>query len=79
MVAVAQELPADAEDHRPVTRHQGGEGGLAGGVAPRGEPVEELPVGQPGDRAAVKSDSICRTTEPDARSRHDRWLALPPS
>ena len=51
---VAQELPADAQHHRPVPGHQRGEGGLAGGVAPRGEPLEELPVGEPRHRAALE-------------------------
>jgi hypothetical protein len=47
-------LPADIEDHRPVPSDQGGEGSLAGGILLRGETLEELPVGEPGDRAAVE-------------------------
>ena len=53
VVAVAQELTADTEHHRAVPRHQGREGRLAG-VALRGEPLQELPVGKAGDRAAVE-------------------------
>ncbi len=45
MVPVAQELPADAQHHRPVTGHQRGEGGLACGITARDEPVEELAIG----------------------------------
>ena len=65
MVVVAQELPADAQDHRPVARHQGGEGGLAGRLAAGGEPLEELAVGEPGDRAALEE----RPELPDQRWR----------
>ena len=54
MVAVAEELPADAQHHRPVARHQRGEGGLAGVIAAGREPLEELAVGEPGDRAALE-------------------------
>ncbi len=55
MLNVAQELPADAQNHRPVPAHQGGEGGLAGRLTPAGgEPLEELPVGEPGHRAALE-------------------------
>ncbi len=54
MVAVAQDLAADVQDHRPVTRHQGGEGGFAAGIAPVVEPLEELAVGQTDDGTAVE-------------------------
>ena len=54
MVLVAKELPADAQDHRAVSGHQCGEGRLAGVVASGDEAVEELAVGQAGDRAAVE-------------------------
>ena len=55
MLHVAQELAADAQHHRPVPAHQGGEGGLAGRLAPAGgEPLQELPVGEPGHRAALE-------------------------
>ena len=78
MVPVAQELAADAQDHGPVPRHQRGEGGFAGGIAPRGEPLEELAVGQPGDGAAVEE----RLDLPDDRTRcqmrHARGLSMRP-
>ena len=54
MVPIAQQLAANAEHHRAVTYYQGGERRLAGRVAPRGEPVQQLPIGHAGDRAAVK-------------------------
>ena len=55
MLQVAQELPADAQDHRPVPAHQGGERGLAGRLTPPGgEPLQELPVSKPGHRAALE-------------------------
>jgi hypothetical protein len=46
-VAVVENPPADAQDHRPVTRRQGLEGRL---VRPLREPPEQLAVRQPGDR-----------------------------
>ena len=54
MVQVAEELPADVQDHRPVPAHQRGERRLAGGIAPRDEPLQELPVGQSGNRTALE-------------------------
>ncbi len=54
MMVIAQELPADAQHHRPVPRHDRGEGGLIGRLAPRGEPLEQLAVGEPGGRAALE-------------------------
>ena len=55
MLRVAQELPADAQDHRPVPRHQRGESGLAGRFTPAGGvPLQELPVRKPGHRAALE-------------------------
>ena len=78
MVPVAQELMAEAQDHRPVPSHQGGEGGFAGGIAASVKPLEELPVGQPGDGAAIKkSDSICRTTDGDAATPCPGSLCTP--
>ena len=75
MVPVAQELPADVQDHRPVPRHQRGEGGLAGGIAPVVEPLDELAVGQPGDGAAVEE----RPDLPDHRwCCHGRHAVRPP-
>jgi hypothetical protein len=49
MVVIAQELSADAQHHRPVAAHQRGESGL---VVRGREPLEELAIRQPGDRAA---------------------------
>jgi len=37
MVPVAQELPANAQDHGTVPRHQRSESGLAGRIAPADE------------------------------------------
>ena len=54
MMLIAEELPADAEDHRPVARHQRGERRLAGRIAAGEEPLEQLAVGQPGGRAALE-------------------------
>ncbi len=54
MMAVAQELPADAQDHRSMARHQRGKGRFTGRIAPRDEALEELAVGEPGDRAAAE-------------------------
>ena len=64
MVMVAQELSADAQNHRPVPRHQRSEGGFAGGIAAVVEPLDELAVGEPGDRTAVEE----RLDLPDHRS-----------
>ena len=76
MLRVAQELPADAQHHRPVPRHQRGEGGLAGRLAPAGGvPLQELAVGEPGHRAALEE----RPELPDHGSRchmrHTRSLS----
>ena len=50
VVHVTEHAPADAEDHRPVSFHQRGEGQLGGLAVAGREPVEQLPVGQPADR-----------------------------
>ena len=47
IVRVAQDPPADAQDHRPVPPHQRLEGP---GVALGEETLEELRVGEPRDR-----------------------------
>ncbi len=54
MMQVAEELPADVQDHRPVPGHQRGERRLAGGILLRGEPIQELPVRESGHRAALE-------------------------
>ena len=46
MVAIAQELPADAQDHRPMPLDQGGERSLPREVAAGRESLQELDVGQ---------------------------------
>ena len=66
MVAVAQDLAADAQDHRPVPRYQSGERHFRTGITPGGEPLEELAVSQPGDRAAVEE----RLNLPANRARY---------
>ncbi len=50
-MAIAQELAADAEHHRAMPGHQGGEGGLVAAVV---EPLDELAVGEPDERAIVE-------------------------
>ncbi len=68
MVPVTQELSADAEDHRPVPRHQRDERRIPGRVAAGGEPLQQLPVGQTGDRATLEE----RLDLPDNRPRRVR-------
>ncbi len=52
MVVIAQELAADAEHHRPVAGHDGGEGGLVDRLAGRCDPLEQFAVGEPRGRTA---------------------------
>ena len=54
MVAVAQELSADVQDHRAMPRHQGGEGRFTGGIAPATNRSRSWRSENPGDRAAVE-------------------------
>ncbi len=54
MMVIAQELPADAQHHRPVSRHDRGEGGLIDRLALGGEPLEQLAVGEPGGTSALE-------------------------
>ena len=66
VLVVAQELPADAQHHRPVAGHQGGERGLAGLVVPpaanRSRSCRsESPAAEP----PSKSDPSCRTSDVD--------------
>ena len=49
VLRVAEDLPADAEDHRPVALHQRREGRLVGSVPQRQEPLNELPVREVAD------------------------------
>ncbi len=59
----------------PCARHQSGECGFADGIAPSVKPLQELPVGEPSDRASLKE----RLDLPDNRLRsHTRHaLGLP--
>ena len=56
VVLVAQDRSADAQDHRPVPLHQGGERrpGRVIPVRAVGEPAQELAVGHPDGRARVE-------------------------
>ena len=50
VVRISQDAPADAQDHRPMPLHQGGER-LFGRITPLGrEPLEQLPIGQVANR-----------------------------
>ena len=53
VLAIDQKLPADAQHHRTVPGDQRREGLFPGGVAARDEPLEELTIGQSGNRAAA--------------------------
>ncbi len=69
IMAIAQELAADAQHHRPVSGHQRRESGLGPqGPAAADEPLDELAVREPGDRAAGEE----RLDLPDHR-RRQRW------
>ena len=46
VVRILQDAPADAQDHRPVTRHQGLE---RRGVMPGDEALEQLRIGEARD------------------------------
>ena len=52
VVAIAQDLGANGENHGPVTRNQRGKRRFASGVSLRVEALEQLAVGHAGDRAA---------------------------
>jgi hypothetical protein len=54
VVVITQKLPADTKDHRPVTRHQGGESRRSALVGAGGELLEQLRVGEAGGGAAVE-------------------------
>ncbi len=68
MLVVAEELAADAQDHRPVPGHQRGEGGLGGGVAAGDESLERV-----GGRRARRPSRRRRAT----RSAGPRTLSSP--
>ena len=65
MVPVTQNLPADAPDHRPMPVDQRGERHLASRIVAGDEPLQQLPVGQSGERAALEE----RLNLPDDRPR----------
>jgi hypothetical protein len=54
MMAVVQELGANAQDQRAMTKHERGECKLGGRIASRGEAVEELAVRKAGHGAALE-------------------------
>ena len=77
VVAVAQDLPADTQHHRPVPRYQSGEGHFGIGITPAAESIEELAVSQTRDRVALE-----KRTELDGRERGcspSRHAVRPPS
>jgi hypothetical protein len=51
LMLVADDLPTEAHDHRPMSLDQGREGVL---IALGGELLEELPIAQPPDRSACE-------------------------
>ena len=63
VVTVTQKLLANSQYHGAMAHHESGKGRLAGGIAPRGKPFDELAVGEPGDGTAVKE----RFNPPDHR------------
>ncbi len=62
-MAVAQELPADVQDHRAMSRHQRGESGLAGGIPAATNRSMRWRSESPATAPPSKSDPICRTTD----------------
>ena len=56
ILRVAQELAADAQDHRPVPLHQCRECGLGRRIARGEEPLEQLPVRQGPDDPDLGQD-----------------------
>ena len=74
-VAVGEDLPADAQHHRAMTRDQGGEGGLGVIVSPRDKLLQELPVGEPGRRAAREERPELPGHRPCCQIRHGRRLS----
>src|SRR5215213_9739855 len=76
IIRIAEIIPADAEDHRPVPLDQGCEGQLGRlGVLGR-EPFEELTVGELPDGPQVEQGS---ELPPDGPVRSDRNEFTPPS
>ncbi len=70
-VAIGKELAADAEYHRAVPHHQGGEGGLVATVV---EPLDELAVGEPDERAIVEERPELTGDRGCGQMRHARGL-----
>jgi hypothetical protein len=79
---VAEDPSAGAQDHRPMSRHQGRERRLGHIVAPLEESVEELPVGQSPDCSQAEESADVPegpSMQSTARHRYDLapGLALP--
>ena len=75
VVTIMQKVGADAEDHWPVAQDECRERGLADGVAPHDEAIEELPVGHAGDRAAVEEGADLPDHRAGCQRCHGRWLS----
>jgi hypothetical protein len=71
MVAIAQELTADAQDHRPMTPDQRGERRLPREVASGRESLQELPVGQACDGAGLEEHLDLSEDGPGGTTSHD--------
>ena len=75
LMLIADKLPADAQNHWAVSRHERCERGFSGSVGAVDEPFEQLPVSEPGDGVAVED----RLDLPDDRALcglgHQRVLA----
>jgi hypothetical protein len=70
VVRVAQGVPADAEDHRPVPVDQGREGGFRGLAASCEEAVEQLSVGEAGDDSEVEESMDLFQDVPASAGQH---------
>jgi hypothetical protein len=70
VMMIAQELAADAEYHRPVSRHDGGESALIDGFASCSEPIKKLAVGKPRCRAAIEERSELPGHRSQCQVRH---------
>ncbi len=53
-MGVPEETPAETENHRPMPSNQRSEGGFAGVVLSRCEPLQQVAVGQTAERSDVK-------------------------
>jgi hypothetical protein len=65
-------LPADVHHHRAVAADKRREGSFAGGIAPGGEPLDELAIGQANDGGSIiKRFNLLR----DGRCCHRRHFS----